>query len=94
MQFPINGCSFWQNDFSGFYAARTSAQSARTVTGFLVSSLRLNWFFLIFSANSMPRIVTAAVSNRLNPSIGSDSLFDPAMVLFDNVVQVLGGANP
>jgi hypothetical protein len=26
--------------------------------------------FLIFSANSMPRIVTAAVSNRLNPSIG------------------------
>src|SRR5271166_610749 len=60
----------WQNDFSGFYAARTSAQSARTVTAFLVSSLRLNWFFLIFSANSMPRIVTAAVSNRLNPSIG------------------------
>jgi hypothetical protein len=48
---------------------------------------------LIFSANSIPRIVTAAVSNRLNPSIGSDSLFDPAMVLFDNVVQVLAGAD-
>jgi hypothetical protein len=35
-----------------------------------VSGLRLNCCFLIFSANSMPRIVTAAVSNRLNPSIG------------------------
>src|ERR1700746_1445586 len=94
VQFPINGCSFWQNDFSGFYAARTSAQSARTVTGFLVSSLRLNWFFLIFSANSMPRIVTAAVSNRLNPSIGSDSLLYPAMILLDHAVQILAGSHP
>jgi hypothetical protein len=43
----------------------------RAVYGhFLVSGLRLNCCFLIFSANSMPRIVTAAVSNRLNPSIG------------------------
>ena len=32
-------------------------------------------FFLIFSANSMPRIVTAAVSNRLNPSIGRTRCF-------------------
>ena len=40
------------------------------VTAFLVSGLRLNWYFLIFCANSMPRIVTGAVLNRLNPSIG------------------------
>ena len=38
------------------------------------------WFevdccFLIFSANSMPRIVTDAVSNRLNPSIGLTRCF-------------------
>src|SRR5205085_2478791 len=30
----------------------------------------LNWPFLIFSANSIPLIVIAALSNRLNPSIG------------------------
>jgi hypothetical protein len=34
VQFPINGCSFWQNDFSGFYAAKISGQSAGTVTSF------------------------------------------------------------
>src|SRR5215471_7363645 len=30
----------------------------------------LNWRFLIFSANSIPLMVIAALSNRLNPSIG------------------------
>ena len=30
----------------------------------------LNWRFLIFSANSIPLRVIAALSNRLNPSIG------------------------
>ena len=36
----------------------------------------------------MPRIVTAAVSNRLNPSIGLDSLFYSPMVLFDHVIKI------
>jgi hypothetical protein len=40
----------------------------------------------------MPQIVTAAVSNRLNPSIGSDPLFYPAMVLLNHIIQVLAGA--
>jgi len=30
----------------------------------------LNWPFLIFSANSIPLMVAAAWSNRLNPGIG------------------------
>jgi Type IV secretory system Conjugative DNA transfer len=43
----------------------------------------------------MPRIVTDAVSNRLNPSIGPDSLFYPAIILLDHVVQILAGSlNP
>jgi hypothetical protein len=41
----------------------------------------------------MPRIVAAAVSNRLNPSIGSDSLLYPAMILLDHVVQILAGSH-
>ena len=51
------------------------AQISGAVVAFLVSGLRLNCCFLIFSANSMPRIVTAAVSNRLNPSIGLTRCF-------------------
>ena len=37
----------------------------------------------------MPRIVTAAGSNRLNPRIGSDSLLYPAMILLDHVIQII-----
>ena len=51
----------------------------------LLSLPVLNWPFLIFSANSIPLIVTAALSNRLNPS---NSLFDSPVVLFDEIVQV------
>jgi hypothetical protein len=54
--------------FSGLYAAKTADQRSGAVTIFSVSGLMLN--FLIFSANSMPRLVKVAVSNRLNPSIG------------------------
>src|SRR4051812_25519233 len=43
-----------------FQAARTTAQSSGAVIACPVSGLRLNCCFLIFSANSMPRIVTAA----------------------------------
>ena len=53
-----------------FQAARTAVQIPGAVVACPVSGLRLNCCFLIFSASSMPRIVTAAVSNRLNPSIG------------------------
>ena len=53
----------------------------------------LNWPFLIFSANSISLMVTAAFSNRLNPQHRSNSLFDSPMVLFNEVVQVLAGSN-
>jgi len=59
----------WREVFE-IQAARTAAQISGAVVGCPVSGLRLNCCFLIFSASSMPRIVTAAVSNRLNPSIG------------------------
>ena len=55
--------------------AKTAAHISGAVIAFPVSGLRLNCCFLIFSANSMPRIVTAAVSNRLNPSIGLTRCF-------------------
>ena len=47
----------------------------------------LNWRFLIFSANSMPIMVTAAFSNRSKPQHRSNSLFDSPMALFNEVVQ-------
>ena len=72
----------------------TAAQISGAVVACPISGLRLNCCFLTFSASSMPRIVTAAVSNRLNPSIGSDSLLYPAMILFDHVVQILAGSHP
>src|SRR5260370_12520606 len=37
---------------------------------FFAQQSEVELVFLYLSANSMPRIVTAAVSNRLNPSIG------------------------
>src|ERR1700757_3254545 len=58
-----------------FHAASTAAQVSGAVVSLPVRGLRLNWCFLIFSASSMPRIVTAAVSNRLNPSIGLTRCF-------------------
>jgi hypothetical protein len=45
--------------------------------------------FLDFLRQFYAADVTVAVSNRLNPSIGSDSkLFYPAMILLDHVVQI------
>jgi hypothetical protein len=48
---------------------RQSLDHRIPVLGSSPSKLRWNCLFLIFAAGSMPRIVTAAVSNRLNPSI-------------------------
>ena len=63
-------CFCLARGFSDFQAARTAAHNSRAVAAFPVRGLRLNCCFLIFSANSMPRIVTVAVSKRFNPSIG------------------------
>jgi hypothetical protein len=52
------------------YAATTAAQIAGMVFGRPGSFPTLNWCFLIFAASSTPRMVTAAVSKRLKPSIG------------------------
>ncbi len=52
------------------YAAITVAQIAGIVAGRPRRLPILNWCFLIFAASSIPLIVIAAVSNRLNPSIG------------------------
>jgi len=67
VQIFLNVCCCRVNDFPELQAAKTAAQISGAVVAFPVSRLRLNCCFLIFSANSMPRIVTAAVSNRLNP---------------------------
>src|SRR6266481_5552359 len=53
----------------------------------------LNCPFLIFSASSIPEIVTAALSNRLNPQHRPDSLLHSPMVLLHQIVQVLAGSN-
>jgi hypothetical protein len=51
-------------------AASAALHSSDMVALHPPSLLVLNWPFLIFSANSIPLMVTAAFSNRLNPSIG------------------------
>ena len=56
-------------------AASTAAQSSGAVVALPVKGWRLNCCFLIFAASSRPRMVTAAVSNRLNPSIGRTRCF-------------------
>src|SRR5689334_15734264 len=76
-----------------FQAARSAVQIPGALVACPVSGLRLNCCFLIFSAISMPRIVTAAVSNRLKPEHRTDSLFYSPMVLFDHVIQVLRGSH-
>ena len=54
----------------------------------------LNWRFGTFSANSIPLMVIAALSNRLNPSIGRIRCFTRAVIPFDQVVQVLARLDP
>jgi hypothetical protein len=67
MQILLSVCFYLARGFEDF---KRQDQISGAMVAFLVSGLRLNCCFLIFSVNSMPRIVTAAVSNRLNPSIG------------------------
>src|SRR6516225_109211 len=75
VQIFLNVCCCRVNDFPELQAAGTAAQISGAVAAFPVTALRLNWCFLIFAASSMPRIATAAVSNRLNPSIGRTRCF-------------------
>jgi hypothetical protein len=42
----------------------------------------------MFSANSIPRIFTAAVSNRLNPSIGLTTLLYSPVILLDRSITL------
>ena len=51
-------------------AASAAFHSSERVAIRIPSLPVLNWRFLIFSANSIPLMVIAALSNRLNPSIG------------------------
>src|SRR5450755_529265 len=53
----------------------------------------LNCPFLIFSASSIPEIVTTALSNRLNPSICRIRCFTLRWSLFHQIVQVLARSN-
>src|SRR3982750_1105905 len=52
------------------YAPRIAAQVAGIVVGRPGRLPTLNCCFLIFAASSIPLMVTAAVWNRVNPSIG------------------------
>ena len=54
----------------GDHAASAALHSSDMVALQPPSLPVLNWPFLIFPANSMPLMVAAAFSNRLNPSIG------------------------
>jgi hypothetical protein len=55
----------------------------------LSNSPVLNWPLLIFSANSIRLMVTAALSNRLNPSIGRTRCLTRRWSCSIEVVQVL-----
>jgi hypothetical protein len=69
VQFPINGCLFGKMIF--WVLCRQDLRPERWNGHFFFGQRsEVELVFLIFSANSMPRIVPAAVSNRLNPSIG------------------------
>ena len=76
------------------YAANTAAQISGAVVAFPVSGLRLNCCFLIFSANwnaaDRQRRRVEALESKHRP----DSLLDPSMVLFDDVIQVLARSYP
>ncbi len=54
----------------------------------------LNCFFRISSTSSMPLMVVATVWNRLKPEHRPNPLFDSAMILLHDVVQVLAGSYP
>src|SRR5215471_3977271 len=51
----------------------------------------LNCPFLIFSANSIPLIVTTPWSNSFEPEHRPDPLLHSTMVLFDQVIEILAG---
>ena len=56
MQILLSVCFALASGLLRLYTAKTAAQSSGAVVAFPVSGLRLNCCFLIFSANSMPRI--------------------------------------
>jgi hypothetical protein len=60
-----------------YYAARTEFQIAGAALPLRRSLRRLNCPFRIRRSSSIPTIVTAAVLNRLNPSIGPMRAFTP-----------------
>ena len=74
------------------YAARAACQISGILAVRPPSLPILNCPFLIFSANSMPPIATAAVRKLFKPSI-AQPLLDSPMVLFDDVVQILAAPN-
>src|SRR5208283_2021295 len=62
VQILLSVCICLARRLSRFQAAKTAVQIPGAVVACPVSGLRLNCCFLIFSASSMPRIVTAAPS--------------------------------
>ena len=70
-------CMFLSGErLCGFQAAMTAAQISGAAAASPVSSVRVELLFLDFLCQlECPEIVTAAVSNRLNPSIGRTRCF-------------------
>ena len=62
-------------------------------SGFSGEGFEVEWLFLDFRRQlECPESSRPPSRERLNPSIGSDPLFYPAVILLDQVVQVLAGA--
>jgi hypothetical protein len=62
-----------------FQAASTAAQISGALVALPVRGLRSNCSFLIFAATSMPRIVTAAALESLEPQHRPEALFYPGV---------------
>src|SRR6266852_8283652 len=74
--------------------AASAALHSSDMLGLHLPSLPvLNWPFLIFSANSIPLMVTTAFSNRLNPSIGRIRCLTRRWSCSMRLFQVLAGSD-
>src|SRR5271166_3324440 len=93
VQILLSVCICLARRLSRFQAAKTAVQIPGAVVACPVSGLRLNCCFLIFSASSMPRIVTAASLESLEPEHRPDPLLYSPVILLDHVVQVFAGSH-
>jgi hypothetical protein len=76
-----------------FHAASTAAQVSGAVVSLPVRGLRLNWCFLIFSASSYAADGNGRRLESLEPEHRPGPLLDPAVVLLNQVIQILASVH-